>query len=651
MKVASSGVVGLVLVLDGCWPRPSLTCSFVNVARRGCLPQPRARPPLSLGGLSLDDDNHVSQVEVCARDSRAEEEAHCNIDLDDDDEDLDSSGPGSDNDDIGGLGQRCGETSAAVTATAAGGGGSAAYGPTRLVHMTRSQTRSANGSVAVNGDGGAAGGGSGSVPVRCGGNARPAPAAAPNGLVVRVLADGEERDDDEAEGDVEVDVPGSLGPLGLAHKYPSFDTEGEEEDDEDEDDGGWGQVVVKPVKVARWDKQGQRSKHLLSLNQLRALIIARAESTPQKAIYRRAAKLGVFATVCLPALFTVCTMFAYAWVNAGAPCAADAVGGQAAAAAFEGSPLGGGVSGDGGNDVRESCVFDAGSEGCGRIELEALAMEALRRAARAVWALLLRAARPELGDGAAAAVSAISLCSVAFVALPAFHALEDAEQTYQRRYMYSKFFCALTSSQRARKHRLPYFSLKNVANIRVWLALRAGKTWLRRHRRERRADAVVSSAFFLCLALLAAILAEAISREARFLSTVIHWELLVWCCFISFFLLRYLTLGSNTNNRYRDTSVLLTEQINVQLRILQNSTNREASNKARKRERLGVSTNVLKLATKLLKELDGPNKLSGLSMNPVLYNVTRVVLVSALSGVMSDTLGFSVKLWKVISFK
>ncbi|CAN0481372.1 unnamed protein product, partial [Scytosiphon promiscuus] len=52
-------------------------------------------------------------------------------------------------------------------------------------------------------------------------------------------------------------------------------------------------------------------------------------------------------------------------------------------------------------------------------------------------------------------------------------------------------------------------------------------------------------------------------------------QLLVWCCFISFFLLRYLTLGSNTNNRYRDTSVLLTEQINVQLRILQNSHNRE----------------------------------------------------------------------------
>lgn len=62
---------------------------------------------------------------------------------------------------------------------------------------------------------------------------------------------------------------------------------------------------------------------------------------------------------------------------------------------------------------------------------------------------------------------------------------------------------------------------------------------------------------------------------------VVVWQLLVWCCFISFFLLRYLTLGSNTNNRYRDTSVLLTEQINVQLRILQNSNNREPSKKVR----------------------------------------------------------------------
>lgn len=61
-------------------------------------------------------------------------------------------------------------------------------------------------------------------------------------------------------------------------------------------------------------------------------------------------------------------------------------------------------------------------------------------------------------------------------------------------------------------------------------------------------------------------------------------KLLVWCCSISFFLLRYLTLGADTNDRYRDTSVLLTEQINVQLRILQNSANQD-SNKVEKNKR------------------------------------------------------------------
>lgn len=83
--------------------------------------------------------------------------------------------------------------------------------------------------------------------------------------------------------------------------------------------------------------------------------------------------------------------------------------------------------------------------------------------------------------------------------------------------MYSKYFCALTSSQRARKHGLPYFSLKNVTNIRVWLALRAGKTWLRRHRRERSADAVVSMSFFLSLVVMAAILSEVCSCVGVFM--------------------------------------------------------------------------------------------------------------------------------------
>ncbi|CAM9179423.1 unnamed protein product [Ectocarpus sp. 4 AP-2014] len=626
--------------------------------------------PGGVGGGGGEETDISFAAQVCAWDSRAEEEAQAAGDGEEDDEDDfdSSSGPGSDNDDSGDAGEnhpggggekRAAAAAAAATSPSKEGAGTTARGG----RVTRSRARNIGfKEVADSGSGEDTAGG--------GGASGSAPAALdPVGDTAR------------ASGPVRCDKPGSSteGPggsgggsgsggggsngggtreplrrLSLVHQPTRYDgTEAEDDEDDEEDGYGWGQqVVVKPVKVSLWDKRGQRSKALLSLNQLRACIIERAESTPQKATYHRAAKLGEVATVCLPVLFTLCTTVAYAWINAGAADGdGDGDGGGATASqSCETPPL---VGPEEGESFEGECgvYYGGGAAACGRLRLEEFALAALWRAAAALWALASRALRPEAEDWAAAAVAVVSLCSVAFFAVPTFRALEDAERTYQRRYMYSKYFCALTSSQRARKHRIPHFSLKNVANIRVWLALRAGKTWLRRHRRERKADAVVSSAFFLSLALLAAILSEAISRESRFLSTVVHWELLVWCCFISFFLLRYLTLGSNTNNRYRDTSVLLTEQINVQLRILQNTSNKEASKKVMKRERLGVSTNVLKLATKLLKELDGPNKLSGLSMNPVLYNVTRVVLVSALSGVMSDTLGFSVKLWKVISFK
>ena len=47
------------------------------------------------------------------------------------------------------------------------------------------------------------------------------------------------------------------------------------------------------------------------------------------------------------------------------------------------------------------------------------------------------------------------------------------------------------------------------------------------------------------------------------------------------------------------------------------------------------------------KELESPFKISGLSANPYLYNLTKVVVLSALSGVMSEMLGFKLKLHKI----
>ncbi|XP_078402599.1 protein PHTF1-like isoform X6 [Cetorhinus maximus] len=47
------------------------------------------------------------------------------------------------------------------------------------------------------------------------------------------------------------------------------------------------------------------------------------------------------------------------------------------------------------------------------------------------------------------------------------------------------------------------------------------------------------------------------------------------------------------------------------------------------------------------QELDSPFRVYGLTRNPLLYNITRVVILSAVSGVISDLLGFNLRLWKI----
>jgi len=99
-----------------------------------------------------------------------------------------------------------------------------------------------------------------------------------------------------------------------------------------------------------------------------------------------------------------------------------------------------------------------------------------------------------------------------------------------------------------------------------------------------------------------------------------------------------MTLGSKINSKFTNTSGLLTEQINLYLQM---------EKAPHKKEDLTIANHVLKLASKLLKEIESPFKMSGLSMNPLLYNITRVVVLSLFSGVMSDLLGFRLKVWKI----
>lgn len=72
--------------------------------------------------------------------------------------------------------------------------------------------------------------------------------------------------------------------------------------------------------------------------------------------------------------------------------------------------------------------------------------------------------------------------------------------------------------------------------------------------------------------------------------------------------------------------------------------------KPHKKEELALANQVLKLARELLKELERPFRISGLSMNPLLKNVMKIIIVSAISGALSDMLGFKLKLYKIKLF-
>ena len=82
-------------------------------------------------------------------------------------------------------------------------------------------------------------------------------------------------------------------------------------------------------------------------------------------------------------------------------------------------------------------------------------------------------------------------------------------------------------------------------------------------------------------------------RDAEiYLDYLCNWELLVWCMALGVYLLRFMTLGLRINKKYRNLSVLITEQINLYLQMEQ---------KPHKKEELMVANNVLKLAECLLK--------------------------------------------------
>ncbi|KTF80595.1 hypothetical protein cypCar_00008138 [Cyprinus carpio] len=178
-----------------------------------------------------------------------------------------------------------------------------------------------------------------------------------------------------------------------------------------------------------------------------------------------------------------------------------------------------------------------------------------------------------------------------------------AERTYKQRLLFAKLFSHITSARKAKKSEIPHFRLKKVQNIKMWLSLRS---FLKRRGPQRSVDVIVSSIFLLALSISFIICAQLLHSHHTFLDSETNWELMVWCAALMVFLLRLATLGAETNRKYSNASVLLTEQ-----------------------------------------ELDTPFRLLGLTVNPLIYNITRVVILSAISAAVSDLLGFNIRLWKI----
>ncbi|XP_056664984.1 protein PHTF1-like [Monodelphis domestica] len=205
-----------------------------------------------------------------------------------------------------------------------------------------------------------------------------------------------------------------------------------------------------------------------------------------------------------------------------------------------------------------------------------------------------------------------------------------AERTYQQRFLFAKLFNHITSARKAKKHEIPHFRLRKVENIKIWLALHS---YLKRQSPQQSIDVVVSSVYLLTLSIAFVCCAQILQNHKTFLDQTYNCEFLIWETVLLLFLLHLASLGSETSKKNRNISVLLMEQINLYFKM---------EKKPHKKDQLILVNNMLKLSTKLLKELNTPPRLYGLTTHPLISNITQTVILLAVPGIVSNLLGFNI---------
>ena len=245
-----------------------------------------------------------------------------------------------------------------------------------------------------------------------------------------------------------------------------------------------------------------------------------------------------------------------------------------------------------------------------------------------------------------------------------FIAVAVAEDTYRRRFLYAKYFGKLTSSRRARKAQLPHFRLYKIDNIRVWLSLRSRKMDMDRYglgiykSSDTTANSVVMAAIVLVTIMSIKLLfSDEIAVKRKYKSkdndldtqpmfdSVAEWQLVFWFLVHAIYAWRFIQLTQKTAQKYNSRSVLLTEQLNVHMKIFQ---------KPHKKAELAACNAMIKTCMDLIPELEGGGKASkkggvGPSplLNPLVFSFLKMVILSAIGAMSSDVLGFKVRLWKL----
>ncbi|XP_053562634.1 protein PHTF1 isoform X1 [Bombina bombina] len=184
-------------------------------------------------------------------------------------------------------------------------------------------------------------------------------------------------------------------------------------------------------------------------------------------------------------------------------------------------------------------------------------------------------------------LSVINLVLRACLSWMFFFLMCVAERTYKQKFLTAKLFSHLTSARKARKFEIPHFRLKKVQNIKMWLSLRS---YLKRRGPQRSVDVIVSSVYLLTLSIAFICCAQVLHGYSTFLNFVYNWEFLIWETALLIFLLRLTSLGSETNKKYSNVSILLTEEINLYLKNEKRSQN--------KKEQLTIVNNVFKIVLK-----------------------------------------------------